>query len=108
MIRSTETFTDFYTQFLHLASKGQIPDEDLCLDLYDKLTLELQRAIAPIEGTLDILEDLQKALLRLDQNLRHICNRVDRQTRTRSALPAAPSPEKTMKTLGGLPAKLLS
>ena len=58
MMRSTKTFTDFYTQFLHLAREGQIPDKDLCLDLYDKLTLELQRAIALIEGALDKLKDL--------------------------------------------------
>jgi hypothetical protein len=51
-------------------------------DLYDKLTLELQRAIALMEGTLDELKDLQKALLHLDQNLCHISNRADRQTRT--------------------------
>ena len=49
---------DFYTLFLHLTSEGQIPDEDLCLDLYDKLTLELQCAIALIEGTLNKLKDL--------------------------------------------------
>jgi hypothetical protein len=82
MMRSTEKFTDFYTRFLHLAGEGQIPDEDLCLDLYDKLTLELQRAIALMEGTLNTLKDLQKALLRLDQNLHHIYDRVDRHTRT--------------------------
>jgi hypothetical protein len=107
MMRSTETFTDFYTRFLHLAGEGQIPHEDLRPDLYDKLTLELQRAIAPMEGTLDELEDLQKALLRLDQNLRHIRDRADRQTRTRSALPPgiSPSLEKTMKTSGVLNAK---
>jgi hypothetical protein len=69
---------DFYTQFLRLASEGQIPYKDLRLDLYDKLTLELQRAIAPIEGTLDTLKDLQKAVLRLDQNLRQIHDRTDR------------------------------
>jgi hypothetical protein len=107
MMRSTETFTDFYTRFLHLASEGQIPDEDLRPDLYDKLTLELQRAIAPMEGTLDELEDLQKALLRLDQNLRHIRDRADRQTRTWNALPAgiSLSLEKTMKTSGVLPVR---
>jgi hypothetical protein len=60
---------DFYTQFLHLAREGQILDEDLRLDLYNKLTLELQRAIALIEGTLKTLKDLQKAVLHLDQNL---------------------------------------
>ena len=69
MMRSTKTFTDFYTQFLHLAREGQIPDEDLRPDLYDKLTLELQRAIALMEGTLNELKDLQKAVLRLNQNL---------------------------------------
>ena len=105
MMRSTETFTDFYTQFLHLAGEGQIPDEDLRPDLYDKLTLELQRAIAPMEGTLDTLEDLQKAVLRLDQNLRQIRDRTDRQTRVRSALSISPSLEKTMKTSGVLPVK---
>jgi hypothetical protein len=78
MMQPTETFADFYTRFLHLAGEGQIPDEDLRPDLYDKLTLELQRAIAPTEGTLDELEDLQKALLRLDQNLRQIRDRTDR------------------------------
>jgi hypothetical protein len=82
MMQSTEKFTDFYTRFLHLASEGQIPDEDLRPDLYDKLTLELQRAIALMEGTLDTLEDLQKALLYLDQNLHHIHDRADRHTRT--------------------------
>ena len=66
MMQPTKTFADFYTRFLHLTSEGQIPDEDLCLDLYDKLTLELQRAIALIEGTLNELKDLQKALLHLD------------------------------------------
>ena len=66
IIWSTKTFMDFYTRFLHLASEGQILGEDLRLDLYDKLTLELQHAIALMEGTLDELKDLQKALLRLD------------------------------------------
>jgi hypothetical protein len=107
MMQSTETFTDFYTRFLHLAGEGQIPDEDLRPDLYDKLTLELQRAIALIEGTLNELKDLQKALLRLNQNLRHISDRADRQTRTWNALPTgfSPSLEKTIKTSGVLPVK---
>lgn len=108
MMRPTETFTDFYTRFLRLAGEGQIPHEDLRPDLYDKLTLELQRAIAPTEGTLDTLKDLQKAVLRLDQNLRQIHDRTDRQTKVRSALSNSPSPEKTTKTSGVLPAKLPS
>jgi hypothetical protein len=66
MMQFTETFTDFYTQFLHLASEGQILNKDLCLDLYNKLTLKLQCAIALIEGTLNMLKDLQKAVLHLN------------------------------------------
>ena len=54
-MKASETFLDFYTRFLHLVGKGQIPKEDLWLDLYDKLTLELQRAIAPIEESLTTL-----------------------------------------------------
>ena len=66
VMKPTETFTDFYTRFLHLAGEGQIPEEDLQLDLYNKLTLELQRAIAPTEETLIIVQDLQRALRQLD------------------------------------------
>ena len=51
-IKPTETFPNFYTRFLHLAGEGQILEEDLQLDLYNKLTLELQCAIAPIEESL--------------------------------------------------------
>ena len=54
-MRANETFPDFYTRFLHLAGQGRIPDEDLRPDLYDKITLELQRAIAPTEETLTTL-----------------------------------------------------
>jgi hypothetical protein len=57
-MRANETFPDFYTRFLHLASEGRILDEDLRLDLYDKITLELQHAIAPTEETLTTLQEL--------------------------------------------------
>ena len=78
MIKTTETFPNFYTRFLHLAGEGQIPEEDLWPDLYNKLTLELQRAIAPTEESLTTVQDLQKAIRRLDQNLRQIKERSDR------------------------------
>ena len=77
-MRTTETFPDFYTRFLHLAGEGRIPEEDLRPDLYDKLTLELQRAIAPTEESLPTLQELQRALRRLDQNLRQIKDRSNR------------------------------
>src|ERR1700730_16773309 len=71
-MKSYKAFTDFYTQFLHLAGKGRIPEEDLRPDLYNKLSIELQRAIAPTEASLVILQDLHRALLCLDQNLQQI------------------------------------
>jgi hypothetical protein len=46
--------------------EGCIPEEDLQLDLYDKLTLELQQAIAPTKETLTTVHDLQRALRQLD------------------------------------------
>jgi hypothetical protein len=61
-MKSLETFTDFCTQFLQLARKGRILKEDLRPDLYNKLTLELQQAIAPIEESFTIVQDLQRAL----------------------------------------------
>src|SRR3984893_2776782 len=75
-MKSYEAFTDFYTQFLHLAGEGRIPEEDLRRDLYDKLSIELQRAIAPTEASLVTLQDLHRALLRLDQNLQQIQERT--------------------------------
>src|SRR3979490_2702943 len=51
-MKSYKAFTDFYTQFLHLAGEGRIPEEDLQPDLYNKLSLELQYAIAPTEASL--------------------------------------------------------
>ena len=51
-MKPTKTFPNFYTRFLYLVGKGQIPEEDLRLDLYDKLTLELQCAIALMEESL--------------------------------------------------------
>ena len=78
VMRTTETFPEFYTRFLHLAGEGRIPEEDLRPDLYDKLTLDLQRAIAPTEESLTTLHDLQRALRRLDQNLRQIRDRSER------------------------------
>jgi hypothetical protein len=58
IIQFIKTFIDFYIQFLYLVSKEQISDKDLCSDLYNKLTLELQYIIALIERTFDNLEDL--------------------------------------------------
>jgi len=41
MIKTSKTFTDFYTCFLHLVGQAWILKEDLQLDLFNKLTLKL-------------------------------------------------------------------
>jgi hypothetical protein len=69
MMKPIETFADFHTRFLHLAGQAQIPKEDLRLDLFDKLTLELQRTVLPIYSTLQTVKELLDECLSLDQGL---------------------------------------
>src|ERR1700730_14641993 len=112
-MKSYEAFTDFYTQFLHLAGEGRIPEEDLRPDLYDKLSLELQRAIAPTEASLVTLQDLHRALLRLDQNLRQIQERTSRvRSRTTpkesASVPYRPKKGFTERKQSGAPEAMLT
>ena len=58
MIRITETFTDFYTCFLHLAGQAKILGDDLQPNLFDKLTIELQRILLLVYSTLTTLKTL--------------------------------------------------
>ena len=58
MMRTGQTFTEFQTQFLHLAGEAQIPMESLCLDLYDKLNTPLQEKLAVNLRTLDTFAEL--------------------------------------------------
>jgi hypothetical protein len=58
MMKPSKTFVDFYTRFLHLAGKAKILEGDLQLDLFDKLTLELQRTALLVYLTLT----MEKAL----------------------------------------------
>lgn len=46
-MKSTQPFTKFYTRFLHLAGEAKIPLDDWQPDLYDKLTMELQKSVLP-------------------------------------------------------------
>jgi hypothetical protein len=57
-MKTTETFSAFQTRFLHLAGQAQIPQEDLLPDLFDKLTLDLQRAVLPAYTTAQTLKGL--------------------------------------------------
>jgi hypothetical protein len=78
MMKSTETFADFHTRFLHLAGQARIPEEDLRPDLFDKLTLELQRTVLPVYSTLQTVKSLADECLSLDQGLRRLKARSDR------------------------------
>src|ERR1700722_10536080 len=78
MIKATEPFADFHTCFLHLARQARIPEEDLQLDLFDKLTLELQRTVLPVYSTLKTVKGLSDECLSLDQGLQQIKARSDR------------------------------
>ena len=77
-MKTTETFSAFQTRFLHLAGQAQIPQEDLLPDLFDKLTLDLQRAVLPAFTTAQTLKELTDHCLAIDQGLRRIKARADR------------------------------
>src|SRR6266571_6232800 len=77
-MKTTETFSTFYPRFLYLAGQAQIPQEDLLPDLFDKLTLDLQRAVLPVFTTVQTLKELMDQCLAIDQGLRQIKARADR------------------------------
>ena len=72
LMKLSETFADFNTRFLHLAGQAKIPKEDLRPDLFDKLTLDLQRTVLPVYSTLTTVKSLADECLSLDQGLRRI------------------------------------
>src|SRR6266702_3496423 len=71
-MKTTKTFSIFHTCFLHLAGQAQIPQKDLLLDLFDKLTLDLQRAVLLVFITVQTLKELTDQYLAIDQGLRQI------------------------------------
>src|SRR6266705_1069696 len=71
-IKTTKTFSTFHTHFLYLASQAQIPQENLLPDLFNKLTLDLQRAVLPVFTTIQTLKELTDQCLAIDQRLRRI------------------------------------
>src|SRR5436190_14527223 len=77
-MKPLETFADFHTRFLHLASQAKIPKDDLHLDLFDKLTLELQRTVLPMYSTLKTVKSLADECLSIDQTLCRLKARSDR------------------------------
>jgi hypothetical protein len=77
-MKTSQTFVEFQTQFLHLAGKAQIPAESLRLDLFDRLTTQLQEKLAAQLRTLDTFAELSASCLSLDTELRRIAARQRR------------------------------
>jgi Zinc knuckle len=73
-----QTFMEFYTKFLHLAGEAKIPLEDWQPDLFDKLTMELQKAILPTLSSLTTYKALADQCLLLDRELKRLHERSDR------------------------------
>ena len=90
MMKPSESFTEFHTRFLHLAGEAHIPTPDLQSDLFDKLTMELQRTLLPVYSTLTTAKMLADECLVLDQGLCRLKARSDR-LKNRSPLPPTPS-----------------
>ena len=90
MMKPTETFATFHTRFLYLAGQGKIPRDDLCPDLFDKLTLELQRMVLPSYPMLTTVKALVDQCLFLDQGLRRIKARSD-QVKSRTTTTTVPT-----------------
>ena len=71
-MKSTKTFLDFHTRFLQLARQAKIPSDDLQLDLFNKLTLELQRTVLLVYTTLSTEKALADQCVALDNGLQQI------------------------------------
>jgi hypothetical protein len=78
---TNQLFAEFQTTFLHLAGEGQIHESNLQMDLYDKLSTDLQKGIASYLVDLDTYDKLAARCLSLDTELWRINARVDRQKR---------------------------
>jgi hypothetical protein len=99
MMKTTETFAEFHTRFLQLAGQATIPQDDLMPDLFEKLTLDLQRAALPHYSDMGTLKELAEKCLNIDQGLRRIKARADRiKARNTSTAQAARNPSRQPAT----------
>jgi hypothetical protein len=85
-MKEDESFSDFYTRFLHLSGIGKIPTDDLQPDLYDKLTPALQQSVLPFLDTLLTSKALAHKCLLVDKNLRRLQQRRVQLRTTRPPL----------------------
>jgi hypothetical protein len=79
VMKAGQLFEEFQTTFLHLASKGQISTNNLWLDLFDKLTTQLQNCLVSTLADLDIYKKLAERCLSLNTELKRIVTKVDCQ-----------------------------
>jgi Zinc knuckle len=91
VMRTGQAFIEFQTIFLHLAGEAQIPSTSLRLDLYDKLTTQLQTPIAAMLEDLDTYDKLATRCLSLDTELKRISTRVERQKKYKETLGREPA-----------------
>jgi hypothetical protein len=103
-----QSFSEFHTQFLHLAGEARVPMQDRRLDLYDRLTTSLKRHIAVSLPTLTTYEMLSASCLSLDNELRRINIQVEQEKRRRSnalipARPFQPIIQKPIQATGTVP-----
>ena len=82
-IKTNQTFIEFQTQFLHLVGEAQILAKSLHLDLFDRLTTQLQEKLAAQLRTLDTFAELLASCLSLNAELRRIAARTEQQKRFR-------------------------
>jgi hypothetical protein len=78
---TNQLFAKFQTTFLYLAGKGQIHKSNLRMDLYNKLSTNLQKGMASHLIDLNTYDKLAACCLSLDTELQRINVRVDRQKR---------------------------
>jgi hypothetical protein len=102
-MKPAQTFTEFYTKFLHLAGEAKIPLDDWQPDLYDKLTMELQKAILPTLSSLTTHKALADQCLLLDRELKRLHERSDRikarQSASATASKSTKTPEQNTSTI---------
>lgn len=84
-MNTTDTFIDFKTRFLLLAEEAGIPQSSRRLDLYDKLTVELQTSLVPVLSTLTTFSDLCTRAIEIDQERKWISQRVMKIKATKPA-----------------------
>jgi hypothetical protein len=80
-ITTNQLFAKFQTTFLHLAGEGQIHKSNLRINLYNKLSTNLQKGMASHLVNLDTYNKLAACCLSLDTELRRINTHVNRQKR---------------------------